>query len=118
MVKKSRYFRKIAQTVLRWYAECEIGVIQTEQGPTFDERILNYRVDVELALRQFDPREVKAIFLIHRDGLTHGQALMLSGIQSARPDKTVDDIETRMGRAFERRRLSEFLQYIDFLRQT
>lgn len=116
MVKKSRYLRKVAQTVLRWYLECEGGVLQTDRGPTFDERILNYRVDVELALRRFDSRETKAIFLIHRDGFTHAQALTLSGIVSARPDKTVEDIETRMGMAFERRRLSEFLRYIDYLR--
>jgi hypothetical protein len=114
--QRSRYFRKVSQTVLRWYAECEGGVIQTDRGPAFDERILNYRVDVELALKEFDEREVKAILLIHRDGLTHAQALNLSGILSERPDKTVEDIETRMGRAFERKRLSEFLAYVDYLR--
>lgn len=114
--RSSRYFRKVSQTVLRWYSECEGGVIQTDKGPTFDERILNYRVDVELALKEFDRREVEAVLLIHRDGLTHAQALKLSGISSERPDKTVEDIETRIGRTLERRRLSEFLEYIDYLR--
>lgn len=113
---KSRYLRRITQSVLRWYSECEGGTIQTDNGPAFDERILNYRVDVELALKEFDPREVRAILLIHQDGLTHAKALSLAGILSARPDKTVEDIEIRMGRVFERRRLSEFLTYIDYLR--
>jgi hypothetical protein len=116
VVKRSRYFRKVAQTVLRWYTECESGIIQTDKGPTFDERILNYRIDVELVLRKFDQREAKAVLLIHRDGLTHANALKLSGIESSRPDKTVEDIETRLGLAFERRRLSEFLHYIGYLR--
>jgi hypothetical protein len=116
VIKSTRYLRKVSQTVLRWYSECESGIIQTDKGPAFDERVLNYRVDVELALKGFDQREVKAIMLIHRDGLTHAQALNLSGILSERADKTVEDIETRMGRAFERKRLSEFLTYVDHLR--
>ena len=102
--------------MLSWYCECEGGTIQTDNGTAFDERILNYRVDVELAFREFSPAEVKAILLIHQDGLTHAQALKAAGILSERPDKTVEDIEIRMGRVFERRRLSEFLTYIDYLR--
>jgi hypothetical protein len=114
---RSRYLRKVSHTVIQWYVELEHGIIQAETGPVFDERVLNYRIDVELALRGFDPREVQAIMMIHRDGLTHGQALALTGIQATRPDKAVEDIETRMGRAFERRRLGEFLHYIDHLRR-
>jgi hypothetical protein len=113
---KSRYLRRVTQTVLRWYSECDGGSIQTESGPVFDERILNYRLDVELALKGFDNREVQAILYIHLDGCTHAQALRLAGLVSERPDKTVEDIEVRMGRSFERKRLSEFLNYIDHLR--
>jgi hypothetical protein len=111
----TRYFRKVLQTALRWYFELEGGVIQTDTGPVFDERVLNYRIDVELALKPFTEQERKAIFLIHRDGLTQVQALSLAGIATERPDKTVDDIESRMGRALDRRRLAEFLQYIEYL---
>jgi hypothetical protein len=112
----SRYYRKVSQTVLRWYVELENGLIQADSGSVFDERVLNYRIDVELAMKPFDPREIKAVLLIHRDGLTHLTALRLAGINSNRPDKTVEDIETRLGKAFDKRRLSEFLAYIDYLR--
>ncbi len=112
----SRYYRRVTQTVLRWYVELENGIIETDNGRVFDARVLDYRIDVELAMRSFDQREVKAILLIHRDGLSHVQALSLSGIQADRPDKVVEDIETRLGRAFARKRLSEFLDYIDHLR--
>lgn len=111
-----RHYRKVAQTVIRYYAELEDGVFQTEDGPRFDARLLDYRIDVDKVLKKFDPREVQAIMCIVRDGLTHGQAVKLAGIPTTRPDHIVEDIEIRMGQAFERLRLDEFLRYVDYLR--
>lgn len=95
--------------------ELEDGGMQSDTGLLYDARFLDYRLDVELILRKF-PKEADALLLIHRDGLTHAQALHLAGIASERPDHTVEDIEIRVGQAFDRRRLSEFMQYVNFLR--
>lgn len=111
-----RYYRRVAQAVLRWYTELEDGIIQSDNGPVFDSRVLDYRIDVDAVLKRFDAREVQAILLIHRDGLSQAQAVQLAGIVAARPDALVEDIEIRMGQAFERRGLEEFLRYVDFLR--
>jgi len=111
-----RHFRSVTKIVLRWYTELEDGNIQSSTGPVYDSRFLDYRLDVELVLKKFTPNEVNALLYVHRDGLTHAQAIRLSGIPSERPDRTVADIEIRVGQAFERRRLSEFTQYIGYLR--
>ena len=111
-----RHYRQVARTVLRWYAELEDGVMQTDTGPQFDARVLDYRIDVDNVLKKFHPAEVKAALLITRDGLTHAEAVVAAGLSAARPDKLVEDIEIRLGQAFERLRLDEFLQYIDYLR--
>lgn len=102
--------------MLRWYVESEDGTIQTEDGPRFDARVLDYRIDVDFALRKFHPSETLAVLLVNRDGLSHAQALHVAGIQTKRPDHYVEDIEIRMGQAFERLRLDEFLRYVDYLR--
>lgn len=114
--KNERYFRKIATTVLRWYTELEDGIIQADSGPTFDSRILDYRLDVDFVLRRFAPKEQQLILLIHRDGLTQAQAAQVAGFATDRPDEVVRDLEVRMGRAFDRHRLGDFLRYVEYLR--
>jgi hypothetical protein len=111
-----RHYRQMARTVLRWYVELEDGVIQTGEGQRFDARVLDYRIDVERVFKRFHPTEVKAVLMVNRDGLTHAQAVTAAGIQNDRPDRVIADIETRLGQAFERLRLDEFLQYVDYLR--
>jgi hypothetical protein len=96
--------------------ELEDGMIQSEDGPKFDARVLDYRIDVDNVLKHFHPAEVKAVLLVNRDGLTHADAVTLAGLQAKRPDQLVEDIEIRMGQAFARRRLDEFLHYVDHLR--
>lgn len=105
----------MARQVFRWYFELEDGRIQTNEGPRFDSRVLDYRVDVDLALRKFHPAEVLAIILIARDGLTHAHALKVAGIETDRPDGVIENIEIRMGQAFEKASLDEFLRYVDYL---
>jgi hypothetical protein len=91
--------------------ELEGGFIQVVDGPRFDVRVLDYRIDVERVFKRFHPQEVKAVLLVHRDGFSPTEAIQLSGIPG-----TIQDIEIRMGRCFEQLRLDEFLQYVDFLR--
>jgi len=117
----ARYYQKITETVLRWYFELEDGVIQADSGPVFDARILDYRLDVDAILAKFTMRERETVFLIHRDGKTHSEALLLTGlIAEAAPrwDKyrTVADIEIRMGQLFDKHRLGQFLEYVGYLR--
>lgn len=114
--QRGRHFRSITKIVMRWYSELEDGNIQSAQGPMYDSRFLDYRIDVELVLAKFTQQESDTLLYIHRDGLTHAQALRQSGICSDRPDRTVEDIEIRVGQAFERRRLAEFSDYIGYLR--
>lgn len=102
--------------VLRWYTELEDGFIQVIDGPRFDVRVLDYRLDVERVLKQFHPAHVKAVLLVNRDGLTPTEAIRLSGIPTDRPSVVIEDIEIRMGQAFERLCLDEFLDYVDYLR--
>jgi hypothetical protein len=106
----------MARQVFRWYFELEDGRIQTNEGSRFDSRVLDYRVDVDLVLRKFHPAEVLAMTLITRDGLTHTQALEVAGIKTGRPDSAIENIEIRIGQAFERSSLDEFLKYVDYLR--
>lgn len=91
-------------------------MILTDNGPQFDARVLDYRIDVDNVLKKFHPIEVKTVLLVNRDGLTHAQAVTSSGIPSSNPDRTVEDIEIRMGQAFERLQLDEFLRYLNYLR--
>lgn len=102
----------MAASVLRWYFELEDGYIPTADGPRFDPRVLDYRVDVDLVLRKFHPAETLAITLLHRDGFTAEQALQVAGLNVP----SLEDVEIRMGAAFERRGLDEFLKYVDYLR--
>jgi hypothetical protein len=106
----------MARQVFRWYFELEDGRIQTNEGSRFDPRVLDYRVDVDLVLRRFPPAEVLAMILITRDGLTHTHALEVAGIKTSRPDSVIENIEIRIGQAFERSSLDEFLKYVDYLR--
>jgi hypothetical protein len=112
-----RHYRRTAQIVLRLYAELEDGFIQTVDGRIFDERVVEYRIDVDLALRKFNPKDVEAVLLVNRDGLTHALAIASTGIKTDRPDRYIADVESRMGQVFARLRLDEFLNYVDYLRQ-
>lgn len=114
--QSARYFRKITETVLRWYNELEDGMVQTDSGSVFDPRVLNYRMDVETVLRRFTQQEQGLVELIHRDGCTQVQAVELMGYDTTRPDMVVANVEVRMGQAFERHKLDEFLKYVDYLR--
>lgn len=91
-------------------------MIQAEDGPKFDSRVLDYRIDVDNVLKLFHPAEKMAVLLVNRDGLTHAVATEIAGIKTTRPDQVIQDIEIRMGQAFERRRLDNFLSYVDYLR--
>ena len=94
----------------------EDGFIQVVDGPKFDVRVLDYRLDVDRVLKRFHPAEVKAILYVHRDGHTPALAIQLSGIPTERPTAAIEGIEIRMGQAFAKARLDEFIQYVDFLR--
>ncbi len=86
-------------------------MIQSEAGPRFDARVLDYRIDVDNVLKKFHPAEVLAVLLVNRDGLTHAEAIQVSGIRTS-----IEDIEISMGQAFAFRRLDNFLDYVDHLR--
>lgn len=111
-----RYYRRVTETVLRWYTELDDGVIQSESGPVFDERVLNYRIDVSRVLNQFTDTEQAIVLLIHRDGCSQKTAVSLMGVETDRPEQYVEDIEVRMGRAFDKKRLGQFLSYVGYLR--
>ncbi len=111
-----RHFRQTTRNVLRWYTELEDGIIQTEDGSRFDQRILDYRVDVDRVLSKFHEQEVEVVLLVNRDGLTHAQATTVAGVKTDRPDRYVADIEIRMGQVFQRLRLDQFLDYVEYLR--
>lgn len=111
-----RHYRQIARTVLRWYVELEDGLIQSEDGQKFDVRVIDYRIDVDKVLKKFPPADVMAVLLVNRDGITHAQAVHIAGIQTQRPDHYIEDVEIRLGQAFERLRLDEFLRYVEYLR--
>lgn len=117
MVRASlRHYQQITRTVLQWYSELEDGVIQTEDGPKFDARVLDYRIDVDNVLKKFHPAEVKFVLLVHRDGLSAAQAAASSGIRAENPNKALEGIEIKIGQAFGRLNLDEFLRYVDYLR--
>jgi DNA-directed RNA polymerase specialized sigma24 family protein len=109
-----RYYRRIAQSVLTYYCEIENGTIRiSDAGRIFDERLINYRIDVEKVMAKFSPREQEAVLLIHRDGLTHADAVKLAGISATRPDWTIASIEVRLGRVFEESGLDDLVGYLE-----
>lgn len=111
-----RYYRRVTETVLRWYTELDDGMIQSESGPVFDTRVLDYRIDVSKVLAQFTETEQAIVLLIHRDGCSPKIATAMSGVIVERPELYVEDIEVRMGRAFDKRKLGQFLAYVGYLR--
>lgn len=114
--QETRYYRKITETVLRWYNELDGGIVQTDTGPVFDTRVVDYRMDVDRILDRLAEQERAMLMLIHRDGCTHAEAAQGVGISAQRPDVLVEEIETRIGRVFDRYRLDDFLRYVGYLR--
>lgn len=104
-----RYFRQVTATVMRWYVELEDGIIP---GAAFDTRVLDYRIDIDRVVNNFDPPDREIILYIHRDGLTHNDALTHAGIAHDRPDVYVAGLEARLGRLFEKKRLSDIQMYL------
>lgn len=111
MAATQRETRHITQWVLRWYYECEQGIIGCHYGQAFDVRILNYRVDVERVLHQLSREEQVVLALRHRDGLAIRDAVTLSGLHTTRPDTLIAALESRLGRTLLREGLSDITIY-------
>lgn len=111
MAQNDRYYRKITETVFRWYLEIEDGHLRAA-GPDgcygdhriFDERILNYRLDVERALGKLPEAERQAILQVHRDGYSIKAA---SG-----PGVNVAAVEAKAGRLFEQFGVDDLVRYL------
>lgn len=108
MQRGVRYYRQIAATVLQRYAEVETG----HMGNEFDERLLNYRMDVEKALLAVSPKAQQVLLAIHRDGLSQEQACAQAGIGQTRPDSLVLRFEYESGKRFDRAGLSDIEKYL------
>lgn len=109
MSRGERYYRQITASVLHWYVELEDGIIP---GSTFDVNVLNYRLDVERALKKVQPADVAIMLSVHRDGLRYVEALSLAGVTAERPDHYVASLEVRTGRLLERMKLTDLQRYL------
>lgn len=108
--RSTRYYRQVVATVLRWFCELEDGVIP---GASFDPRVLDYRLDVDRAMRGLVPRDRSVLMAIHRDGLGYASAVHQAGITVERPDAYVALLEVRTGKLFERKGLSDLMVYLN-----
>lgn len=108
------YERAVTANVLKWYLEHEDGCVRCgAEHAVFDHRILNYRIDVEAALKTLHPAELTALLAVHRDGLSHREALDKAGfIYGSRPDSIIAAIEARAGRLFLTRGLANINVYL------
>jgi hypothetical protein len=95
---------------MRWYTEFEDGIIP---GCGFDPRVLDYRMDVEIALRGLTDIERNILMSIHRDGLTGAGAVRQAGLNVERPGALIASLETRVGQLFERKGLSNINLYLN-----
>lgn len=106
----TKYYRQIARGVLRWYLELDDSVVERLCSVG---AVLNYQIDVELALRQLTEPEQEVLLLVHRDGVTAGDALRLAGVNHTRPDEYVTAVEVKLGRELQRRRLDDLVAYLN-----
>lgn len=112
-VARERILTHITAAVMRWYTELESGRVRTAQGEDiFVPALVEYRADVSNVLRGLPEYDRTVLLLVHRDGLTHRDAVSCAGIQTRRPDSYVRQLETNVGRIFERRRLNDLQAYI------
>lgn len=112
MAATQRETRHITAVVLRWYYECDVGVISCRHGQVFDVRLLNYRVDVERVMAaQLSTAEQHALTFRHRDGLSIRDAVTLAHLHTDRPDTLIAAIESRLGRALLREGLNDISTY-------
>lgn len=117
---QSRYYRHVAEVVLSWYLELGSGVARIGDpslggdvaSEVFHDGLLNFKLDVESALSTLSRQELRVLLAIHRDGLSFPDATRLAGIQAHRPDSYVATLEVRIGREFERRKLSNISDYM------
>jgi DNA-directed RNA polymerase specialized sigma24 family protein len=73
--------------------------------------VIEYRLDVELALKSLAPEERTVVLFIHRDGLTARDAVKLAGVTHSRPDEYVTRVEVKLGREAQRRKLDDLVDY-------
>lgn len=112
-VSRERILTHITAVVMQWYTELESGCIRTPQGESlFVPALVEYRADVANVLRSLPEHDRTVLFLVHRDGLTHRDAVTCAGVQTRRPDAYVRQLEASVGRIFERRRLNDLQAYI------
>lgn len=100
---------------MQFYLEFEDGLLPRTpmRGEYFEPRIIDYRIDIErVMLATLSKDDVSVIFAVHRDGLTHSDSLASVGIQDANANRYVAALEVKLGKAFERKNLLDFLQYI------
>jgi hypothetical protein len=113
-----RYFRQVTASVLQFYVEFEDGMLprntmmDLSRGEYFEPRIIDYRIDIERVLKTLGDDNVSVIMAVHRDGLTHGDAMLSAGMDPASANRYVAALEVKLGKAFERKNLLDFLQYI------
>jgi hypothetical protein len=113
-----RYYRYITACVLQRYYELEDGVVGPERGlgaggPTFDPRVLDYRIDVERVLLQLTTAQQAVLAGVHRDGLSCADAVRSAGVvRTVRADDLVLRIEIDLGKKFERAKLMDIEGYI------
>jgi hypothetical protein len=113
-----RYYRFITSCVMQRYYELEDGILGPERGlghsggPTFDPRVLNYRIDVERILDKLPPADRTMLDAVYRDGLSDADALRTAGLNAVRPDDVILRLELRLGALFERAKLMDLEGYI------
>jgi predicted SpoU family rRNA methylase len=98
------------------YAEVEDGMLPAtrEGGRSFDPRLIDYRIDVQRLMdRELSVADQDVLMAIHRDGLTHADALAAAHITTTlQPYSYVAALETRMGRLFERKKMLDLVGYL------
>jgi DNA-directed RNA polymerase specialized sigma24 family protein len=102
---------------MQMYLEFDSGIVRignTEDGDVvFADELLNYRIDVELALKKLTPAERQVVLLVHRDGSTAAEAARSAGMNTPRPDELLAVTEVKLGREFQHRRLDDIRRYLE-----
>jgi hypothetical protein len=108
-----RYYRQVTASVLNHYIEFEDGLVPGEAGDYFEPRIIDYRIDVERAVKaELGHQGFDVLLYIHKDGMTHAEALQMAGVYEKHPARHVIDLEKRLGKALVRKNLLDFTLYL------
>jgi hypothetical protein len=116
MANGDRYFRQTTASVLKLYIEFEDGILPGDhtQGARFEPRVIDYRIDIERILnRELTKQEQLVLFAVHRDGLTHSDAIRYARLEMpVNPYAFVSSLEIRLGKSLEKKKMLDLLAYL------